>query len=201
LPSDFNRASQRARPAFKASIVRAFPSGVVGPVEKPPCSRQRFDPRTAQFLHRVRRKYFAISPARIARSRAAWRNGRWASQRRREDFRIRIPSRRSDRIRGVLINSTPPLLSKSGPESAAGFLHQTGAASAAPLPARRPIPADGWLGFDAAAKRLRLARPAQGWAAIRCKSGKSKPKSPIFDWEDFSSLDRTWPRPVRAAPH
>jgi transposase len=35
-PSDFNSASQRARPAVIAATVRAMPSGVVGPVERPP---------------------------------------------------------------------------------------------------------------------------------------------------------------------
>ena len=36
LPSDFTFASQGSRPAVIAATVRAMPSGVVGPVERPP---------------------------------------------------------------------------------------------------------------------------------------------------------------------
>ena len=45
LPSDFNFASHRSRPAVIAATVRAMPSGVVGPVERPPWKRQRLEPR------------------------------------------------------------------------------------------------------------------------------------------------------------
>jgi hypothetical protein len=72
------RLGQQCFQVASRSGVLLAGSGILGPVEKPPCSRQRFDPRTAQFLHRLRRKYFAISPARIALSRAASRTGRRA---------------------------------------------------------------------------------------------------------------------------
>ena len=41
--------SRASRP--HAARVRAKPSGVIGPVERPPCRRQRFLPRTGQLWH------------------------------------------------------------------------------------------------------------------------------------------------------
>jgi len=51
------RASVKAldrRPCFQcAAAIRALPSGVLGPVDSPPCSRQRVLPLSGGFWHAV----------------------------------------------------------------------------------------------------------------------------------------------------
>lgn len=57
------RASVKAldrRPCFQcAAAIRALPSGVLGPVDSPPCSRQRVLPVSGGFWHAVPRRVFA----------------------------------------------------------------------------------------------------------------------------------------------
>jgi hypothetical protein len=49
LPSAFVRSTQRRLPSTIAATARDFPSGVLGPVERPPWKRQRVLPGTGQF--------------------------------------------------------------------------------------------------------------------------------------------------------
>ena len=51
FPSAFICAIHRRRPSDRAASTRALPSGVLAPVDKPPCRRQRFLPLTGQRLH------------------------------------------------------------------------------------------------------------------------------------------------------
>jgi len=67
FPSAFICAIHRRRPSVSAAKTRALPSGVLAPVERPPCRRQRFLPLTGH-LRQQASLLWSLAPHRCLSS-------------------------------------------------------------------------------------------------------------------------------------